>query len=399
MLGTVGYMSPEQVRGLPTDHRSDLFSFGTVLFEMLTGQRAFKGTTAADTLSAILREDPTETLGTGPGLPPGLLRVVRRCLEKTPDDRFQTARDLAFALEGATTESRAATTVASPLPKRRRLVAFALAAAASLPWEGWAVAGSRPGAPEASAYLPAADLPSRLVLSQFAPDGETIVYSARWGKSPPELFSTRAATRGSLSLGLKDALDPRHLVAGRAGASAAAPPDTGPCSKGRWRARPWRGEPREKSSKGCVDADWSPDGKDLAVIHVVGDRYRLEYPIGRVLYDPEPPTWMSELRISPRGDRVAFVEHPVAGDVQGRSLGRRPRRARRTLASGFTAVDGASWSPTGDEFWFIATRARGAPNQFHAVSLVGPRASALGDGRKVSGHSTCRGAARFLEAS
>ena len=115
MLGTVGYMSPEQVRGLPADHRSDLFSFGAVLFEMVTGKRAFKGTTPADTLSAILREDPTETPASGPALPPGLLRVVRRCLEKAPEDRFQTARDLAFALEGATTESRAATSATVPL--------------------------------------------------------------------------------------------------------------------------------------------------------------------------------------------------------------------------------------------------------------------------------------------
>ena len=92
MLGTVGYMAPEQVRGLPADHRSDLFSMGAVLFEMLTGRRAFRGATAADTLSAILREDPTEAAGTGLNLPTGLLRVVHRCLEKTPEDRFQSAR-------------------------------------------------------------------------------------------------------------------------------------------------------------------------------------------------------------------------------------------------------------------------------------------------------------------
>ena len=116
ILGTVGYMSPEQVRGLPADHRSDLFSFGTVLFEMLTGKRAFKGTSPADTLSAILREDPTEPLATGPEVAPGLLRVVRRCLEKTPEDRFQSARDLAFALEGATTESRPTTPSTSLSP-------------------------------------------------------------------------------------------------------------------------------------------------------------------------------------------------------------------------------------------------------------------------------------------
>ena len=97
--GTMGYMSPEQARGLVADHRSDVFSLGAVLFEMLTGRRAFKGTTPADTLSAILREDPTERLAEGSELSAGLLRVVRRCLEKAPEDRFQSARDLAFALE------------------------------------------------------------------------------------------------------------------------------------------------------------------------------------------------------------------------------------------------------------------------------------------------------------
>ena len=76
------------------------------------------------------------------------------------------------------------------------------------------------------------------------------------------------------------------------------------------------GTPREVL-EGVIDADWSPDGKDLAVIHLVGDRYRLEYPIGRVLYEPEPPGWLSDLRISPRGDQVAFIEHPVAGDGRG----------------------------------------------------------------------------------
>ena len=125
-------MSPEQVRGLPADHRSDLFSFGAVLFEMLTGRRAFKGTTAADTLSAILREDPTDTLGTGATLPPGLLRVVRRCLEKAPEDRFQTARDLAFALEGATTESARATTTETVRWRERRRPLLLLVATVGL---------------------------------------------------------------------------------------------------------------------------------------------------------------------------------------------------------------------------------------------------------------------------
>src|SRR5262249_25522085 len=119
MLGTMGYMSPEQVRGLGVDHRSDLFSFGAVLFEMLAGRRAFAGTTPADTLSAILKEDPTEDSEGAPALPPALVRLVRRSLEKSPDDRFQSARDLAFALESAVGGSQTTTGERGSVPRPR----------------------------------------------------------------------------------------------------------------------------------------------------------------------------------------------------------------------------------------------------------------------------------------
>jgi tRNA A-37 threonylcarbamoyl transferase component Bud32 len=373
MLGTVGYMSPEQVRGLPTDHRSDLFSFGTVLFEILTGRRAFKGTTAADTLSAILREDPTEPIGTGSVLSPGLLRVVRRCLEKAPEDRFQSARDLAFALEGATTESRAATTETLPLPKRRRLMAFALGGTSFLVVGGlglWLGRGLAPTTAPA-AFQRLTFRVGRVESARFAPDGETIVYGAEWGTSPSELFSTRATTRGSRSLGLREAailaissreemailLRPQLVTFGTYEGTLARAPLAG-------------GTPREVL-EGVLDADWSPDGKDLAVIHVVGDRYRLEYPIGRVLYEPDLPNWMSSLRVSRAGDQVAFTEHPVAGDQRGGVSVVGLQGPRRSLASGYAAIDNPNWSPNGAEIWFGATRASGSPQQLHAVTLAG----------------------------
>jgi serine/threonine protein kinase len=97
MLGTMGYLSPEQARGWPADGRSDLFSLGAVLYEMLTGRRAFDGPSDADTISAVLHRDPPCAAPASEYA--GLERIVRRCLEKEPDDRFQNARDLAFALE------------------------------------------------------------------------------------------------------------------------------------------------------------------------------------------------------------------------------------------------------------------------------------------------------------
>ena len=419
MMGTVGYMSPEQVRGLPTDHRSDLFAFGTVLFEMVTGRRAFKGTTAADTLSAILREDPTESMGSGPSLPPGLVRVVRRCLEKSPDDRFQTARDLAFAVEGATTGTSAATPVTLSLPTRSRIMAFGLGTAALLAVAGFGLWLSRGLSP---AWTPPTF--QRLTFrignvdaALFAPDGETIVYSASWGNSPSELFSTRAATRGSRSLGLTDALI--LAVSSREELAFLVRPRliSWQVFEGTLARAPMAGGTPREVLEGVIDADWSPDGKDLAVIHAVGDRYRLEYPIGKVLYDAEPPTWLSELRLSRRGDRLAFVEHPVPGDSRGGIVVMSLDGQRRTLASGFTALGGTSWSPNGDEVWFTATRASGGAHQIHAVSVlarerllyempgyfqmydVSPRGEVLGDqhggGREI--RARARGATQEAE--
>ena len=374
MLGTVGYMSPEQVRGLPTDHRSDVFSFGAVLYEMLTGTRAFKGTTAADTLSAILREDPTDAIGTEPALPPGLPRIVRRCLEKAPEDRFQTARDLAFALEGATTtSSRVVTAELQPRPVGRRTLAVGLAIAGVLTiaaaafWLGlgWA----RP--PEPPSYQRLTFRVGRVESAQFAPDGETIVYGAEWGSIPSELFTTRAMAKGSRPLGLRDAailsissreemailLRPRLVTASSYEGTLARVPLAG-------------GTPREVL-EGVLAADWSPDGQELAVIHVVGERYRLEYPIGRVLYESDPPAWIDHVRVSPDGRRLAFAEHPVAGDTRGGVSVVGANEPRRSLVSGLATAQLVQWSPSGDEVWFTGDRKGGTAQQIHAVTMTG----------------------------
>src|SRR5512132_1348772 len=99
VLGTMGYMSPEQVRGKAADKRSDLFAFGTILYEMLSGQRAFRGDSAADTITAILTKEPPDLSQTNREIHPGLDRIVRHCLEKNPEERFESARDVAFDLE------------------------------------------------------------------------------------------------------------------------------------------------------------------------------------------------------------------------------------------------------------------------------------------------------------
>ena len=143
VMGTVGYMSPEQLRGQPADHRSDIFSFGAILYEMLSGRRAFRGQSTADTISAILREDPPDLSDTNKAISPALERVVNHCLEKHPEERFHSARDLAFAIEALSGSAGTTTTLLPALPARKRafttllpwaVAGVALIAAAVLAW-------------------------------------------------------------------------------------------------------------------------------------------------------------------------------------------------------------------------------------------------------------------------
>jgi serine/threonine protein kinase/Tol biopolymer transport system component len=133
-LGTAGYMAPEQVRGLPADHRCDIFAFGAVLYEMLSGRRAFKHDTAAETMTAVLREDPPELAEGSAQIPPALGRIVRRCLEKDPEQRFQSARDLAFALTNleASSSSKLAAQAESRSRFGKRTLWFAAVCAATV---------------------------------------------------------------------------------------------------------------------------------------------------------------------------------------------------------------------------------------------------------------------------
>src|SRR5262245_29425166 len=129
VLGTVGYMAPEQVRGEPADQRSDIFSLGCVMYEMLTGARAFARETAAETMAMILREDPPEPSTVHPPVPPGVQRALRRCLEKRPQERFESARDLAFALESSIDSSTSSSGAVLPPRRDRRWLMTAIAAA------------------------------------------------------------------------------------------------------------------------------------------------------------------------------------------------------------------------------------------------------------------------------
>jgi hypothetical protein len=355
LLGTVGYMSPEQVRGQRLDARSDIFSLGTILYEMLSGRRAFYGETSADTLSAILHRDPPELASRGERLPSGIERMVRRCLEKDAEERVQTARDLGFALEALSGPSQAEDVPDAATPWQRRwlqasgaaLLLIAVAAGAYL----W---GSR----HANRPLPSyKQLTFRrgMVLddARFTADGTTVVYSALWDGNPAETFTTRLDTPVSRSLGLPPA---RLLSASSQAELAILLVKPGHTRWGGWYGKgtlarvPFSGGTPREVLQDVVRADWSPDGRELAVVREIDGKWRLEYPIGQVLRNlPHILNRMLTLRVSPHGDKVALT-----GDGPGVLIIDRAGKAAHVGLDVTPRIDnvmGLAWAPGGDAIW------------------------------------------------
>jgi Tol biopolymer transport system component len=391
VLGTVGYMSPEQVRGEAADHRSDIFSFGAVLFEMLAGRRAFQRDTAAETMTAILKEDPPEIGAEGSGLSPALQRIVQHCLEKKPGERFQSARDIAFdlqAVSGSVTASRAAGAVAR---KGRRRWLAAISAAAVLMAAGLGVYRAGRKAERRSAegleFRQMSFQPQAIFRAAFAPDGETIVYSAALEGNIPELFTIGPEFPEPRPLGL-----PRtHLL------SISSKGELAVLTNPRFIAhRLFTGTLARVSLGGTApreiledvrEADWSPDGSELAIIRQAGGKDRLEYPIGKVLY--ETAGYLSDLRFSPRGDRIGLFEHPSLWDDRGSVIAVDLAGKRTSLSGEYWAEEGLAWSRAGDEILFTAST-RGALLTLYGVDLSGHLRVALGSAGGLTIHDVSR---------
>ena len=369
VMGTVGYMSPEQVRGHALDSRSDIFSFGAVLYEMASGRRAFRGDSSVETMNAILKEDVAEISASGANASPGLERIIRRCLEKKPERRFQSASDLAFALEALSGSSTVASVVSGPVPL----------AAARKPWLAWALAGF------AVLALAAAGLwrythprsvdwkftqitfrSAYIRTARFAP-GRTVIYGANINANPTEIFSTRTDTIESQPLNLKADLlgisstSEMAVALDRAFTSVWVP-------TGRLARAPLGGGSTRELLDDVTDADWNKDGSQLAVARRVNGLFRLEYPLGKVLY--ETSGYISDLRFSPSGDQIAFLDHPVFGDDRGYVDVIDPQGRRKVLAGEFATEQGVAWSASGKEIWFTGSEGI-EPNSLRAVDLGG----------------------------
>ena len=377
MLGTLGYMSPEQVRGKPADARSDIFSFGAILYEMLSGNRAFQGDSAADTMSAILKEDPPDLSVTNQNISPGLERIVRHCLEKNPEQRFHSAHDVGFALDAITGTSISSAIGAFPTARGKRipwLPIGVIAALAALALTAWLVA-SRPRALEPPTYRLLTFRRGMIQSARFAPDGQTVIYSAAWEGNPTELYQARIGLPESLQLGAAGGTIEGISSSGEmavvfqrgSGSILARLPITG-------------GAPRDVAEN-IGDADISRDGQSLAVVRWLGGAFGLEYPIGKTLY--KSSGYVSDARISPDGQRVAFFDHPLIGDDRG-SLAMVGKDGKKTtLTREWASATGLAWSPSGDEVWFSASE-QGANLVVRAVSLSGKERRILpGPGRLI----------------
>jgi sugar lactone lactonase YvrE len=378
VLGTPAYMSPEQVRGDTVDHRSDIFSFGAVLYEMLTGRQAFARETATESMTAILKEDPPElaAAGTGSAPSPGLQRVVQHCLEKKPAERFQSVRDIAFALQ-ALSDSASGSAAIRVVPlrtrsARRRLIGPLVGALAGALLVLVAVRFAQGRQADRAVEPPA--LPSFRKLTfgrgtidgaRFVPGSRDIAYSARWQGSPSAVYLLREGSVEPRALDTPGAL----LLATSAQGGAAvmtAPVLNNGMIEGPVSVLPLAGGGPREISRIALNADFADDGAELCLVtRSGGNGFQLEWPLGEVLLQPSSkPLRCPRLR----GGRLAFFEASAAvvadGEIRLVSKGGQPRSLVR--CKGFTAL---AWSPDGQEIWFSTSD--GDESQIQAVTLQG----------------------------
>jgi eukaryotic-like serine/threonine-protein kinase len=354
IIGTIGYMAPEQVRGLPADRRSDVFSIGAVIHELVTGHRLFQRPTQAEVGWAIVHDEAPEL---EPPAPPELRRIVERCLRKKARNRFQSASDLAFALEAplTATVSKPVQRISVPPAILRRagwVVTIALAGTAL------ALLFAPKSHPQPPAYKRLTFGSGRVTHARFTADGTGFVFSAAWQGQPEITYLSRldstapfpfrdfgestvyATSRNDeVLLGTS----PRNTSMGMVFTLAQGSAGT---------------VPRILLDK-VTDADWGPDGRSIAAAHVVADGTDLEYPIGHLLWHSGQT--LDAPRVSPAGDRIAVMQwtpglHSIwAVDLKG----------KRTVLVEDVKGDGFAWSPSGKELWFMQGQ------ELRAVDLSG----------------------------
>jgi len=357
ILGTASYMSPEQLRELPADHRTDIFALGAIVYEMLTGHRAFDGATHADRMSAILnREPPAMDVAVEEALP-GITALIGHCLEKSPTARFQCAADLAFALG----------VVDAGAGARRGVTGDAVEAG--------------PVGPRRHTFRRTTYREGSILSARFATDGQAICYGAAWEGRQVELFWAYPGSPESRALGFPRTDLLAIAPSGEMAVSLRRHARGGFVYTGMLARMPVGGGAARELLDGVFEADWSPDGRTLCIVREENGLTRIEYPMGSPIY--QTAGWVSHVRVSPKGDQIAFLDHPVRGDDMGAVAAVDLKGAARTLSTGWSSARGLAWAPGGREIIFTAFKT-GVGRSLYAVDLEGVERPIL----EVPGHMT-----------
>ena len=391
-LGTVAYMSPEQARGEELDGRTDLFSLGASLYETTTGKPAFDGNTSAVIFESILNRNPAPPHQLNPNMPLDFERILDRSLEKDRDLRYQSAAEMraelkilkrkldsqrSAAAHIPRPEAAAQPLTPDPLPaapprKTGTLLPYAITAAAAALIAGlvlgWFLHASH-SRTVPPVYHQLTFRRGTVRSARFTPNAQSVVYGAAWEGKPTEMFITSPESPQSRSL-------QRH---GEELMSISSTGDIALLTKvnvtgtytqvGTLARMPMNGGDPRDILDGLQWADWSPDGKQLAIVRDTGGKNRLEFPIGNVLH--ESPGWMSHPRVSPDGERIAFLEHPQVGDDAGGIHVIDRHGKDRVLADNFLTVEGVAWARDGKEVWFTGSASEGNGRSLNAVTLDG----------------------------
>ena len=341
VMGTVGYMAPEQVRGEAADHRADLFAFGCVLYEMFTGRSPYHRETAVESMAAIVRDEPPALSAELRTLMPGLAPLLRRCVEKLANERFESARDLSFSLE---------------------LVGQNLSSAALS--DG---SGEQEAVPDIL-YQRITFRRGAIWSARFSPDGNSVIYSASWEGKPLELFWAHIGNPEARALGFRDTdlLSVSHT--NEMAVLLRAEFVTSFDRRGTLARVPPMGGAARELLHDVHGAEWSPDGTQIAVVREKLGMTRLEFPLGNVLY--QTPGWISIVRISADGQMLAFIDHPSRNSDSGHVCVVDRKGERRVLSPDWGTLRGMAWSADGREIWFTADRG-GAARGMYAVTLEG----------------------------
>ena len=350
VVGTVGYMSPEQVRAQPVDHRSDLFSLGIVVHEMLSGSTPFHRSSAVETLNAIIHDDPPPLQD----VPPSISRLLHHALEKSPSNRFQSARDFAFALESiGSSDSHPA------IPAKKK--------GAKSKIEQPVVAPEL----EPPLYRRMTFRRGFIMSARFAPD-QSVIYGAAWEDNPLEIFSSYQTGPEARPLGLRDADVLSVSSTGELAISIGRRVmGVGYATTGIRARVPRAGGAPRRVCQDMQEAEWTRDGKNFLLVRRVDGFYRIESPIGNVIY--KTPRWVSRVRFSPSEDLIAFIEHPLWGDDAG-AVTIIDREGNVLVRGGeaWNSTSGLAWTPGGNEVWFTGEAiGKGRGRDIMALSTSG----------------------------